>query len=134
MYYFKLIAKNEIGESESLPRAIVHATAPIAPPNAPIQSFDSASKEHIKILYEAIEGGDTGGSAILGYDLWRDDGVFGDYVALYHTNSILGLSYVDYDVEPYKLYRYKYRARNVNGLGEFSEPGYLFAANAPEKP
>lgn len=33
-----------------------------------------------------------------------------------------------------KLYRYKYRARNVNGWGDFSQPGYIFAAEVPSKP
>lgn len=58
-----------------------------------------------------------GGSEILGYDLWRDDGQDGDYKALYHTDVILTLTYADFEVETSKLYRYKYRARNVNGYG-----------------
>ena len=31
-------------------------------------------------------------------------------------------------------YRYKYRARNVNGWGEFSDITYLIAASKPEIP
>ena len=107
---------------------------PGKPPNAPIQNFDSTAKDWIKIIYEAIDPSETGGSDILGYDLWRDDGADGDFKSLYHTDSILGLSYVDYDVETALLYRYTYRARNINGYGDFSEPGYLYAANVPSTP
>lgn len=71
---------------------------------------------------------------MLGYDLWRDDGKEGDYSQLYHIDSILSISYLDYAVEPGRLYRYKYRGRNVNGFGEFSEPGYLYAASVPGQP
>ena len=125
---------NEVGASESLPKAIVLATVPGKPPIAPVQNFDSTNKERIKIIYEAIDPSETGGSDILGYDLWRDDGADGDFQSLYHTDSILGLSYVDYDVKTALLYRYKYRARNVNGYGDFSDPGYLYAANVPSIP
>lgn len=31
-------------------------------------------------------------------------------------------------------YKYQYRARNINGWGDFSDYGYLFAADVPAKP
>lgn len=76
----------------------------------------------------------NGGSAILGYDLWRDDGSNGDFTSLFSTNTILGTTFTDINVTKALLYRYKYRARNINGYGEFSEVGYLFAASVPGKP
>ena len=133
-YWFKLRAINEIGYSESLAKEIVYALTPSKPASSPAQDFVLTSKSHIKLLYDAIEGTDTGGSPILGYDLWRDDGQNGDYSQLYATESILSLSYVDTDVEPSKLYRYIYRARNINGYGLFSDPGYMYAASVPSRP
>lgn len=133
-YFFKIVTFNEIGESESLPKGIVLAANPTKPTNAPTQDFKSTTKKQIKILYEAIAVTETGGSDILGYDLWRDDGAEGDFKALYKINNILALSYVDFDVKPGRLYRYKYRARNVNGYSEFSKPGYLYAASVPNRP
>ena len=133
-YYFQLKVLNEIGPSESLPKAFVLATLPSKPPTVPIQNFDSTSKTHIKIIYEEIEPSETGGSDIIGYDLWRDDGLDGDFINLYHTDTILGLSYVDYEVATRYLYRYKYRVRNVNGYSEFSDAGFLYAANVPSTP
>lgn len=47
---------------------------------------------------------------------------------------MLALSYLDLSVEKGEIYRYKYRARNINGWGDFSDSGYLFAANVPDKP
>ena len=58
----------------------------------------------------------------------------GDYKDLFHTDSILGLSYLDSDVFPARLYRYRYRARNINGFGQYSEPGYFYGATVPNQP
>lgn len=73
----------------------------------------------------------NGGSTILGYELWRDDGLNGDFFNLYNVKTNLGTEYTDKAVEVGRLYRYQYRARNYNGWGEFSEPGFLYAASPP---
>jgi len=49
---------------------------------------------------------------VLGYQLHRDDGRAGDFVNLYHTDTIMALSFTDKNVQTGLLYRYKYRARN----------------------
>ena len=67
----------------------------------------------------------------MGYDLWRDDGRSGDFTSLFSTNTIMAVQFTDLQVETSLVYRYKYRARNFNGWGPFSEIGYLFAASAP---
>jgi hypothetical protein len=80
----------------------------------------------------------NGGSAILGYDLWRDDGHGGDMVTIYGakaaTVDIRILHYTDYLVSKGTTYRYKYRARNINGWGDFSGVSYLLAASVPAQP
>jgi len=76
----------------------------------------------------------NGGSAILGYDLWRDDGNNGDFTRIYSVDQVLAPSYIDENVEKGKTYRYKYRARNINGWGDFSNAAYLFAADTPSQP
>ena len=86
-------ALNEIGYSESLAKKIIYALTPSKPASPPAKDFVLTSKSHIKLLYDAIEGTGTGGSPILDYDLWRDDGQNGDYNQLYATESILSLSY-----------------------------------------
>jgi hypothetical protein len=44
------------------------------------------------------------------------------------------LVYTDFEVISSTTYRYKYRGRNINGWGDFSEVGYLFAAGRPSQP
>lgn len=76
----------------------------------------------------------NGGAEINGYDLWRDDGDSGDYIRLFEINTVIASSFTDIAVHKSITYRYIYRAKNSNGWGEFSDPGYLFAANVPQKP
>ena len=76
----------------------------------------------------------NGGSDILGYELYRDDGLDGDYLNLFSFDSNLGTGYTDKAVSVGRLYRYKYRARNYNGWGEFSDAGLLYAASIPDEP
>ena len=84
--------------------------------------------------YTLLSTAENGGSDILGYDLWRDDGNNGDFNRIYTVDNVLANTYIDYNVQKGKTYRYKYRARNINGWGEFSASGYLFAADTPSKP
>lgn len=51
--------------------------------------------------------------------------------SLYSTSTVLATSYIDYNVQKGKTYRYEYRAGNINGWGSFSSVGYLFAADVP---
>ena len=80
----------------------------------------------------------NGGSAILGYDLWRDDGLGGDFFSLFgsraSSDQLLALMYSDFNVTKSMTYRYRYRARNINGWGPFSDDAYLFAASKPATP
>jgi len=111
-YRFKLTASNEVGSVESTNFAeIVAASVPDAPPTPPVQNFASTDSDRIRIEYETLDGGVTdGGSPILGYDLWRDDGAGGDLFSLHGSqaasHSILALAYTDYDVVAGVTYRY----------------------------
>jgi hypothetical protein len=83
------------------------------------------------MVWDGLTTDQNGGSEILGYDLWRDDGDEGDFIGLLFTNTIMALSLTDRTPETSLVYRYKYRARNINGWGEFSDVGYLYAADLP---
>ena len=84
--------------------------------------------------YAPLSISENGGSQILGYELWRDDGNDGDFVNLFFADTILGTSFTDNNVVKAEKYRYKYRARNINGWGPFSKPAYLLAADTPSVP
>lgn len=101
------------------------ASVPATPSTVSTQDFSFTTESQIKVVFDSLESiAFNGGSPILGYDLWRDDGKGGDPVSLYGskatTESILVLSYVDFAVAKGITYRYKYRARNINGWGDFS--------------
>ncbi len=139
-YRFKLRALNEVGSVESTNYAeIVVASTPLAPPTPPSQDFSLTDKDRTRVSYASM-GSDSlnGGSAILGYDLWRDDGRGGDLETVYGSGvasqSILALQFTDFNVVKGTTYRYMYRARNINGWGDFSGVAYLRAASVPERP
>ena len=139
-YKVKLLAYNEVGHTESTNYLeIVVASVPDPPPSAPVQVFAHTTEGQIRVQFGSLESSTlNGGSTILGYDLWRDDGAGGDLASLYGTaaafQSNLALTFTDFDVVKGTTYRYMYRARNVNGWGDFSEVGYLFAASVPAEP
>lgn len=85
------------------------------------------------MVWNGLATSENGGSAILGYDLWRDDGDEGDFNRLSNSDVSMALSYTDRTPRQSLVYRYKYRARNVNGWGAFSDVGYLYAADVPLK-
>jgi hypothetical protein len=91
--------------------------------------YTTSSK--ITIVWDYLTTEQNGGSQVLGYDLWRDDGQSGDFSQLFFTNTIIAESFTDVQVETSLVYRYKYRARNINGYGPFSDLGYLYAADVP---
>jgi hypothetical protein len=77
-----------------------------------------------------------GGSAVLSYSLEVDDGMGGDFIALYgvSTNS-LSLTYTFINgVSRGLTFRARYRARNAVGWSDYSSTGYIIAAVAPSAP
>jgi hypothetical protein len=88
-YKFKLTASNEVGSVESTNFAlIVVASVPDAPPSPPTQDFVHTDRDQIRVEYDSLDGGvSDGGSPILGYDLWRDDGAGGDLRSLYGSQA-----------------------------------------------
>jgi hypothetical protein len=98
---------------------------------APEQSFENTSAQQIQVNIGALTSQEqTGGIQLTSYELWRDDGRAGDFTKL---SSSLGTQFTDLQVQPHLLYRYKYRAENQNGFGEFSDIGYLFASDTPSQ-
>ena len=109
------------------------ASVPSAPTVALTQDYSAAGHNQIAMTY-SMDASLNGGSPILGYQIWRDNGQGGDLEPLFELDSVLAVSYIDYGLVNGREYRYKYRARNINGWGAFSAISYLVAADVPSKP
>jgi hypothetical protein len=131
IYQFQIRVVNEIGYATSDAADFVLAAVPDRPFNTPAQNMAHTNAEQINVVWDYLTTAQNGGAPILGYDLWRDDGASGDFESLFFTDTTIAASFTDLQVETSLVYRYMYRCRNLNGWGEFSEPGYLYAANVP---
>lgn len=134
-YQFHVTAVNDVGEVTSDPLEVMLLAVPQAPQDAPTQDFIySRSNHHIHVLYNEVPGGFDDPEVISHYELWRDNGDGGDFEPLFESDEVEGLQFLDKNVVEGLTYRYIYRARNLNGWGEFSNIGYLTAAKVPSQP
>ena len=78
-HQFYISVFNEIGQSDSATTSVKLAAVPDAPADPPAQDYAHTTSSQIKITYEALPEVNNGGSEIMGYDLWRDDGQNGDF-------------------------------------------------------
>ena len=76
---------------------------------------------------------DDGGSPILRTELQMDDGNQGDFTTILVT-STRETFIVTQGIAKGVKYRFRYRAANVNGWGEFSDITFIFAFSSPEAP
>ena len=133
-HIFKLTVSNEIETIESDTISVILAAVPDKPSAAPTQDYTAAGSTRIGVKITALSTSENGGSAILGYQIWRDNGQGGDFVSLYENDSVMATSYLDTGLVNGRTYRYKYRVRNINGWSAFSDVGYLVAASVPGTP
>lgn len=88
-YSIKIRAYNDIDWIESDPLGVILAAVPDAPATVPYQDYSQTSSTQIKVLYDEFLTTMNGGSAVLGYDLWRDDGMNGNFFRLYTVDNVL---------------------------------------------
>ena len=81
MYAYRVIAFNEVGDSDpSDPVSLIAAVSPSAP-SAPVKTF--ANSARIEIAWTAPV--DTGGSTITKYEVWMDDTLGSGFQSLGYT-------------------------------------------------
>lgn len=93
-------------------------TEPITPPNAPSIIFYDEFSVHLSI--ETLTDTQTGGSYILYYDLWWDQGSSGTIWESYHSSltESIGESIIKATINGLssgETYRFKYRSDNIHG-------------------
>ena len=130
-------AINSLGEgpfSSLNTDGILAQTVPHQPPTAPSRN-SGTSVSTLIIDYPTLTGEYTGGSTILSLHLQWDKGTGGEtWTTLIGDNpysTSVTYTYSSGLIESGRIYKFRYRAKNVFGWGEFSEQGDILAAAEP---
>jgi len=76
---------------------------------------------------------ENGGSPLIASELQMDDGNAGEFSVIFSTSEVFTYIVTD-GIERGKIYRFRYRVRNINGWSQFSEIGYITAFSTPSIP
>jgi hypothetical protein len=131
-YYVKCITTE--GEVQSLIVSYPLAGIPASPTTAPVSDSSITSKSIIKVDVGVITN--DGGSTLLSYSIEMDDGNGGDFTPLYGdvVNSLSTTFTIMRGVKVGKVYRFRYRTKNLIGWSEFSPIAQVLAASVPDAP
>lgn len=111
-----------------------------APPDTPLTGpiSDSAvtNQEQIRVLYGPQDPTMNGGSEILSYELYMDNGRGGDFTSLIGGgfDSLETAFTISDGLVSGLMYRFRYRSRNINGFSQWSPITYIKAASVPSRP
>ena len=96
----------------------------------------SQSNTSISISYSSLTtSSQTGGAAILSYNLQMDDGNGGNFYDQYGVlSNTLVTTFTTGNVTRGKTYGFKYRALNIYGWSDFSDAIYILASSKPSSP
>lgn len=109
---------------------------PSAPIYAPTRG-ELTDQTKIDVRWEFLIGeAQTGGSEIISYELQTDDGLGGDFEEVVGRSSVYTLNsrVITSNIDSGRTYRFRYRAKNIHGWGEFSPIEYILAATVPSAP
>ena len=121
--------------SLSSPVTFVPRHLPAKPLTPPSNVATSTDRNTIYLSYDALVDGADGGSDILAYHIYMDDGADGDFT---DVDQLLALTW-DTSSLPDTLttgaiYRFKYSAENIHGEGPLSDEVQILAAEVPVQP
>ena len=108
---------------------------PAKPLSAPANVAASTDRTTIYISFDALVDGNNGGSQILAYNIYMDDGMDGDFV---NVESQMDLTWntasIGATLTTGNIYRLKYSATNVHGEGPLSDEVWILVAEIPAEP
>ena len=101
-------------------------------PNKPTELIEviETMTESIEVQIPLIT--ENGGSTILAYELAMDDGLQGDFKAIYR--GVERRQVITEGVKKGNRYRLMYRVQNTQGWSEYSGKTFVLAASKPSKP
>ena len=128
----KVQAINVVGSVLSPALQFVLAAVPGQPSPPPSADLTNTTTQQIKVDF-ANTNNNTGGSPILQVELQMDNGDEGDFFTVLITSQQTSTIIRD-GISKGKLYRFRYRASNINGWSVWSEVAYLSAFSIPTAP
>jgi titin len=132
VYQFTIKAVNAIGSISSSTVGFTLASIPSKPAVSPYRDLTKPEVMTIA-LTPLTTTAMNGGSPIISYELKKYNGL--SYQTLYGLNiNSLAISFVDKNALAGNEYKYIYRARNINGWGDYSYIGIIKAIFKPSKP
>lgn len=139
VYRFKIRAYNAAGHAESL--SMLHVTlasVPDKPTIGPLSDASVTNDNQIKVNFGPLLDSQNGGSPVLSYELQVDDGMGGSFTSLVGgdgSEENLDTTFtLSYNIKSGGIYRFTYRAKNVNGWSLFSPITNIKAATKPQRP
>lgn len=135
-FRFKIRAINADGYIDSYPLEVVLASVPDTPLVGPISDASITNQYQIGVDYDSLTPAQSGGSNIISYELQMDNGKGGDFISLVglNTDNLDTYFTVTSNIQEGVYYRFRYRARNVNGWSGYSPITYIQAATIPIRP
>ena len=113
------------------------ADTPDAPTSAPTSDLTETTGSQIKVDYAALLASENGGADISSYELQmynKETGAWESLTGGLDDPSLSNSYTVTEGLKIGETYEFRYRAYNVNGAGDFSDIGYLVAAEEPSQP
>jgi hypothetical protein len=112
------------------------AAVPDRPTTGPISDATVTNDNQIKVTFGPLLDTQNGGSPVLSYDLQIDDGIGGLFTSLigeaeFNLDTTFTISK---NITSGGIYRFTYRAKNVNGWSPFSPVTNIKAATRPQRP
>ena len=133
---FKLESSTPIGITQSVPFSFTLAAVPDKPQEVPKLNLAQTTSSQIHVDYAPLSNGENGGSEVLSYELSVYDKQAQEWQSLTGGPEKYSLltSFVYMRVNKGETYQLRYRAWNINGAGEWSDSGYILAAQVPSRP
>jgi len=129
-YEFRVIAENEVAESDpSNPTPLVAAVAPDAP-GTPFMTYATKTTIDIEWTAPAFDGG----SSVIDYQVEMDDGQGGGFVVVGSTGDGAILTWSEESLVTGREYFFKVKALNIIDYGSASSAVKIFAAEIPGTP
>lgn len=133
-FRLKVRVWNRAGSIDSDILGVVLSDTPSTPPN-PSKIDAGSSSSQITLDISNFDSTYNGGSDVLSFNIQMDDGNGGNFQSMTgYTVPNLMPYYTANSLTRGLTYRFRYRAKNVNGWGSLSNVISILAADAPEAP